>query len=143
MLILGIDPGGTTGVALLSINDKKASIEDAYNCKDIMEKRFRDLLAKADHIVCEDFKVRPGKARSGAFDYSNMHTPKVIGSIETLAKLLDKVVVLQQPAIKPMGYGFAHMKYVAKKQGTHYQDAACHAMYFAVKNGLCMPSKLL
>lgn len=143
LLILGIDPGRTTGLALLSINEKKATLVEALESKDLTAIDYNWLLKKADHIVCEDFKVRPLKARKGNFDWSNMETPKIIGSIQTLSKLLEKTVILQQPSLKPMGYGFAHLHYTAGKKGLHIQDAAAHAMYFAVKNNLCLPSKLL
>lgn len=143
MLILGIDPGGTTGIALLSIKDKKATLVEALESKDLSFIENNWLLIKADHIICEDFKVRPDMARKGSFDYNNMQTPQIIGSIKTLARLLEKEVVLQQPAIKPIGYGFAHLVYKAGKKGLHIQDAAAHAMYYAVKHNLCQPSKLL
>lgn len=143
LLILGIDPGGTTGLALLSIENKKATLVEASESKDVSAIEYNWLLSKADHIIVEDFKVRPAKAKKGDFNWSSMETPKIIGSIQTLVKLLEKEVVLQQPSIKPMGYGYAHLKYVPGKKGLHIQDAAAHAMFFAVKNGLCLPSKLL
>lgn len=142
LLILGIDPGRTTGLALLSINEKRATLVEAQESKDMTAIEYNWLLVKADYIICEDFKVRPMKARKGNFDWSDMETPRVLGSIRTLSKLLGKDVVLQQPTIKPMGYGFAHLHYIAGKKGLHIEDAAAHAMYFAVKNNLCLPSKL-
>jgi hypothetical protein len=63
-----------------------------------------------------------------------MITPQVIGSLTTLCKALErKAPVKQQPSIKPVGYAFAGMKYLAGKQGTHWQDALAHAVYYAVK----------
>jgi hypothetical protein len=143
--ILGIDPGKTTGLAVIIIDleTKKARIDHAGVSTDITAIEYRDLIENADVIVVEDFKVRPNKAKGGSFDWSPMETPKVIGSIQTLAALIEKKVVLQQPTVKPMGYGFANMKYVKGKPGTHIQDAAAHAMYYAVRHKLCLPSKLL
>jgi len=141
--ILGIDPGRTTGLAVLIIENKKATLDAAWTSDDLTAIEYNDFLKAADIIVVEDFKVRPGKAKAGSFDWSQMETPKIIGSIQTLAALIGKSVVLQQPTIKPMGYGFAHMIYVKGKPGTHIQDAAAHAMYYAVKHSLCSPSKLL
>jgi hypothetical protein len=143
--ILGIDPGKTTGLAVIIIDleTKKARIDHAGVSMDITAIEYRDLIENADVIVVEDFKVRPNKAKGGSFDWSPMETPKVIGSIQTLAALIEKKVVLQQPTVKPMGYGFANMKYVKGKPGTHIQDAAAHAMYYAVRHKLCLPSKLL
>jgi hypothetical protein len=143
--ILGIDPGKTTGLAVILIDPetKKARIDHAGVSMDLTAIEYKDLLDAADYIIVEDFKVRPGKAKSGSFDWSPMETPKIIGSIQTLAALIGKKVVLQQPTIKPMGYGFANMNYVKGKPGTHFQDAAAHAMYFAVKQKLALPGKLL
>jgi len=145
MKILGIDPGKTTGLAMIEINPetKKPRLIEARACMDVSGIEYNDWLKEADHIVVEDFKVRPQKAERGSFNWSQMETPKIIGSIQTLAKLLGKTIVLQQPSVKPMGYGYAHMVYVKGKQGTHIQDAAAHAMFFAVKKKLCLPSKLL
>jgi len=143
--ILGIDPGKTTGLVVLLINEetKKATLDKAWTSGDLTAIEYNDDLKLADYIVVEDFKVRPGKAQKGSFDWSPMETPKLIGSIQTLAALLGKKVILQQPTIKPMGYGFARMLYKKGKPGTHVQDAAAHAMYYAVRHNLCLPSKLL
>ena len=143
--ILGIDPGKTTGLVVLLIDEekKKATLDKAWTSTDLTGIEYNDDLKLADYIIVEDFKVRPGKAKGGSFDWSPMETPKLIGSIQTLAALLGKKVVLQQPTIKPMGYGFAHILYVKGKPGTHIQDAAAHAMYFAVRHKLALPGKLL
>lgn len=143
ILVLGIDPGESTGLALISITEKRPTLVEALVSKDTSAIEYNWLLKKADHIVVEDFKLRPREATQGDFNWSQMTTPKIIGSIQTLAKLLGKEVVLQQPSIKPMGYGYAMMKYTKGKKGTHYQDAAAHAMYYSVKNGLALPSTLL
>ena len=145
MNILGIDPGKTTGLAVIIVNPetKKARIDHAGVSMDVSAIEYYDLLKAADFIIVEDFKVRPNKAKTGSFDWSQMETPKIIGSLQTLAALIGKKVILQQPTVKPMGYGFAHMTYVKGKPGTHFQDAAAHAMYYAVKHNLANPSKLL
>lgn len=142
-LYLGIDPGGTTGLALISVNNKIPTLVEVLESKDVKGIEFNWLIKKADLLIVENFKVRPAKARKGNFDWSDMETPRVIGSIQTLAQLSDKTVVLQEPSIKPMGYGYAHMKYVPGKKGLHIQDAAAHAMYYLVKNALALPAVLL
>lgn len=141
--ILGIDPGESTGLALISVTEKRPTLVEALVSKDLTGIDYNYLLQKATYVVVEDFKVRPRKAKEGAFDWQDMKTPQVIGSIKTLAKLLGKKVILQQPSIKPVGYGYAHLKYVPGKKGKHIEDAAAHAMYFGVVNKICLPSKLL
>lgn len=144
IIVLGIDPGNSTGIAVIEIDDdKKPKLREAWVSLDQTAIEYRNLIEEADYIIVEDFKVRPAKARSGSFDWSNMITPKIIGSIQTLAILAGKQVVLQQPTVKPLGYGFAQMKYVKGKPGTHTADAAAHALFYAVRHNLCSPSKLL
>jgi len=142
--ILGIDPGRNTGLAFIFIDDnKKPRLDRARVSKDLTAVEYNDWINEADYIVVEDFLVRPAKAKVGSFDWSPMETPKVIGSITTLANLAGKTIHLQQPTIKPVGYGFAQVKYQKGKKGLHIQDAAAHAMYFAVKQNLALPGKLL
>ena len=140
---LGIDPGGTTGLALVSVNDKKPTLVEVMASKDLTTKEYQWLLKKADLLIIENFRLRPKNARDGSFDWSDMETPKIIGAIEMWAQLNDKVLVKQEPSIKPMGYGYCHMKYVKGKKGLHIQDAAAHAMFYLVTNNLSLPSKLL
>jgi len=62
-----------------------------------------------------------------------MEPVRVIGLIQGVAEMEDRKFVLQEPAIKPMGFGWAGLKYVPGKKGTHSQDAVAHAVYYAVK----------
>lgn len=110
-----ITPTGQVGV------DKNESVDS-----------IRELIKEADVVVVEDFLVRPKKARRGAFDYSNMVAPRVIGKIEEICAVQGKTLVKQQSSLKPPAYGFAGMKYVKGKQGQHWQDAFAHACYYAV-----------
>lgn len=142
MKILGVDPGKHSGVAMLEIKNKRAKLTEAYVELNVGSEKFRSLIEQATYVVVEDFKVRPGKARQGAFDWDQMETPKIIGKIELLADELGKKIILQQPSVKPVGYGYAGMKYVPGKSGMHVFDAAAHALFYLVKNDLSLPSKL-
>ena len=140
---LGIDPGGTTGLALVSVTDKKPTLVEVLASKDLTTIEYQWLLKKADLIITENFRLRPKNARDGSFDWSDMETPKIIGKLEMWAQLNDKTLVKQEPSIKPMGYGYCQMKYVKGKKGLHIQDAAAHAMFYLVTKNLALPSKLL
>jgi hypothetical protein len=134
--ILGVDPGKNTGYALVTVDgrdiqptgtvgvDRNESIQ---SIQDIVKDRLVDIL------VVEDFKVRPGMARGGKFDYSDMVAPRVIGKLELLAELSGLEIVKQQASLKPPAYGFAGLKYSPGKKGTHWQDAFAHAVYYCVK----------
>lgn len=134
MKILGIDPGGTTGYSLIEVRDKEIVPLAFGECKDKLLLKLVPHLQAADVIVYENFLLRPGMARSGAFDWKSNITEQVIGSLKTLAALHGKEVAKpQEPAQKPVGYGFANLKYVPGKKGTHWQDAHAHAVFYAVK----------
>lgn len=140
MNVLGIDPGGSTGLALIRVEDKVAKLVHVQKSKDPTLKDARKLFEEADVIVCEDWKTRPAKAKQGAFNYSSMPTARMIGAIEVLSE--GKMFVLQQAAIKPVGYGFAnlHEKYKkVPKSEEHVLDAIAHAMYYLVSRKLARP----
>ena len=138
-IILGIDPGGTTGLASISVEGRKIKLIGTRSSRDPTCLDFLDLIEEADVIVCENFLNRPGMTRSGSFDWSSNLTSQVIGSLKTLAALQKKEFVLQEPAIKPVGYGFANLKYQAGKKGTHQKDALAHAVYYAVARLHALP----
>lgn len=137
--ILAIDPGGTTGWAFVKLQDRKCTLLHFGKTKDPMLKELHPFLEKADVFVVEDFHIRPDKARNGAFDWDRMETPKVIGAAEMLADLKDVPLVLQPPSIKPVGYGFAGMKYRKGARGKHTEDAIAHAAYYAVRRLGALP----
>ena len=139
MLILGIDPGKTTGLALISVEGKKISLFGTRESRDQTCLDYFDWIKESNVVVCENFLNRPAKTKSGAFDWSNNLTSQIIGSIKTLAALEEKVFHLQEPAIKPVGYGFANLKYVAGKSGTHQKDALAHAVFYAVTKLHALP----
>lgn len=132
MLILGLDPGGTTGWALLELERKKFSLQDWGHDKDTSMAGQEENIRKADLVIVEDFLVDPKHARRGAFDRDRMIAPQVIGSIKTLCRVLDTPYHLQPNSVKPVGYGYINKKYVKGKQGMHKWDALAHAAYYAV-----------
>lgn len=132
MLILGVDPGKTTGFGLVQLEEKKLQLlgvresrsEDLLDCKTWFE--------ETDVVVCEAWLTRPNEARRGGFDWGVMYAAERLGSARTLASLYECKFVLQQPSQKPIGYAWANLKYVPGKSGTHQQDATAHAVYHAV-----------
>jgi predicted RNase H-like nuclease (RuvC/YqgF family) len=140
MKLIGVDPGKTTGWACISIEDKTISLGLFGETKDMTLVELQPQLEEADVIVYEDWLTRPKHLQRDAFDWDPMYAPRVIGSLKTLCRILGKTeVVVQQPSIKPVGYGFANLQYKAGKKGTHWQDALAHATYYVVKSGLAKP----
>jgi hypothetical protein len=140
MKYLGIDPGGTTGLALIEVVDKKMNILKLLKSKDPKLNDVRGLFDEADLVVCEDWRTRPREAQKGAFDYSPMNTVKLIGVIEERCLTLKKELVLQQPAIKPIGYSYANLNYKKGKQGMHIYDAVAHVAFYLVTHQLARPA---
>ena len=139
MIILGVDPGKTTGLAMIQVEEKKISLLATRESKDTTALDFLDWIQQSDVVVVESFYVRPKKARTGAFDWDQMIAPQVIGSVTTLTKSQGKVLQMQPPGIKPVGYGYSNQKYVKNKKGLHQQDAVAHAVYYAVHRLHALP----
>ncbi len=143
MRILGVDPGKKTGLAIIEATKYEsckfvwATVSDDPTGYD-----YTELIESVDVIVVENFRVRPGKARQGAFDWDPMIASQVIGALQLLGRQLKKPLHLQDASLKPMGYGWSNQKYVAGKKGTHSQDALAHAVYWAVKNGHALPVRV-
>ena len=133
MLILGLDPGKTTGWGILELKDKKLSVHSFGQTKDMTMMEIKSQFELADIIVYEGWWTRPNKAKTGAFDWNKMEAPRAIGSILTMCAILEKPPKAeQQSAIKPVGYGFLGMKYKKGRQGVHDLDALAHAGFYAV-----------
>lgn len=131
-IILGLDPGKKTGYALITVTHRNIRPGEFGEEGNGDVNIIAELIKLADVVVCEDFKLRPDKARRGVFDYSSMIAPQVIGKIELLCGMTKTVLAKQQPSVKPVAYGFAGLNYTKGKKGTHWQDAYCHAVYYAV-----------
>jgi hypothetical protein len=140
MKVLGLDPGGTTGWASVEAQKKRLAVLRMGTSRDATLADLDELFKEADVIVVEDFKVRPKMAVQGKFNWNSMDTTRIIGAAQTLARIHKKKFVLQQPAVKPMGYGYAGLKYVPGKKGTHAQDAIAHACFFLVTKHYASPA---
>lgn len=133
-LILGIDPGKNSGYCVVRLTDRKIEPTGEFGVdKNESVAEITKLINKCDIVVCEDFLIRPDKARKGNFDYNNMVAPRVIGKIELLCEMSGTKLAKQPASVKPPAYGFSNQKYVPGKKGQHWQDAYAHACYYAVK----------
>lgn len=89
-----------------------------------------------DILIVENYLIRPPKMTRGkkwSHDWNKGSTMRIIGSLQTVADLHDLFFQLQEPSIKPVGYGWAGLVYVKGKQGTHIPDACAHLAYFLYK----------
>lgn len=141
VLLLGIDPGKTTGWAQATLgDDREIKPINFGDSTDPTGLELLEMIKESDHIIVESFLIDPRYARSGAFDYDDMIAPQVIGAIKTLAAQVGKGIVMQPSSVKPVGYGFLGKKYKKGKKGMHRWDALAHIYYFAVKNLRALPN---
>lgn len=96
--ILSLDPGGTTGVAVISYDDNSLELEDHFQVKGGLQ-GFIDWFKDVNYdefviIVCESFTLRPGVF--GA----DLSPTYVIGALEGMA--IGKDIAYQEPKLKPL-----------------------------------------
>lgn len=124
-----VDPGKTTGWARFyngTLNMVgEVEFEDTWNW-------LRDL--SPDLFVVEDYIIRPGSIQGGYnHQWNRGHALQIIGAIKYHATVEHCEMVLQQPAIKPLGYKFMGGEYVKGKKGQHMKDAVAHGFYYLSK----------
>lgn len=140
MIVLGIDPGLTSGFALWD-SEKQAWL-NAGEIKlareiQLFKSSFADWLFAQqglDVIVVENYIQRPNfmaKNKETPHElWTKQTTAKLIGMVHMMGRFLEIPVVEQEPSIKPVGYGVAQIKYVPGKKSTHITDAMAHARYY-------------
>lgn len=137
MIILGIDPGKTTGWATLAIdNTRKAKMTSFGESKELLLTDIHHLFQACEVVVFEEFWIDPKKTFSRT---PQMEVIQVIGVVKALAAQFSKPCHGQRNMIKPAGYGYLGLKYVKGAKGKHSQDALAHAMFYAVTQKLALP----
>lgn len=143
MIVIGFDPGYTTGVAEFYCDNKLAFPTGQYQWK------YPDLLSELDNlgdhlvatdkiiVVIEDFKLLPHKAQRLA-GTGFEQTIEAIGAIKSFAHQHKAEVVMQSPRIKPIAQQWTQVKPVGAHKNSHWVDAYNHAKYYMIKNNLDM-----
>lgn len=149
--ILGIDPGKTTGAVLIQPNEdgKRYEVLIADNIRQVDFHKWVNSWNQVDSpwqigvVACENFILRP-KSKQGKYDripweqmWLKLETSELIGSVKFRCHQLKLPLAMQEPSIKPTGYGHAGLEY---KKGqhtlhTHLTDATAHAVYL-MRTGL-------
>jgi hypothetical protein len=99
--VLGIDPGGTTGLSLYigeelgrgTVKQAQMHTSDVY--RDAMQLWMYLKAAKPKIVVCEDYRVYGWKTQQHA--WADLHTPRLIGALEFMCSSM-KVPVVKQGA---------------------------------------------
>lgn len=142
MIYYGFDPGKTTGVVALNVVEKKAMpamLPTEMNEDELHEFLSNHLLLPATFIV-EGFWLEPYKDPKNRLAWDPMLASQMIGMIKFAAKTNRIEIVTQKNSDKPVGYGFANLKYVPGKKATHWQDAMAHVYFYLVKNQIAFPA---
>lgn len=129
MKLLAFDPGKTTGWALF-VDNKLTSVGEV-GFLDIANFIFN---MEADMVIVENYRVFSPKIKKG---YTNMwSTPvsvEILGMIKMICAQKKIPIKIQEPSIKPIGYGFINKEYVKDKKGMHIFDAIAHGAFYLVK----------
>ena len=128
---LAIDPGKANGVCGYDAKYYVLFMMTVHADDIVM---FLDQFDTIDKCIMESYAVYPNKVKDHI--YSDLETPRVIGRIESWAKL-KKVELIRQPAhIKPTGYKWIGEKPLPKSDiMNHSLDGHVHFMYWAVLRG--------
>ena len=138
MVIIGIDPGVTTGIA--GFNTDTGRFQFGYEFTNMDTKNGQERLEKFfDHLpvdvvfVCEDFRLYPRKAQQLSWD--QLVPAQVIGMVRVLVGE-DPLYFQSASAIKkhPMTQDVTLGQLGAGEFGRHAKDAARHAVLWAYKN---------
>jgi hypothetical protein len=123
--ILAVDPGSTTGYAVIEEGQvatfgSPTGQDEIWQWYEWIEDQYFDV------FVIEDFRIRPGVN----FSWSQLFPIQVIGALKYLAWKKGAEIVIQQASIKPAAYGQIGLKYEKGKQGMHIKDAVAHGMWW-------------
>lgn len=123
--ILGVDPGHTTGWAILN---EDGHLEDYGQVHLKRLNEFLDGLSNIGVFVMENFKIRPGVN----FSWSEMDTIQILGMFKYRAHQLGAEVVLQEPASYRVGAKWAGKKIPRDHSVSHQVIAYAHAVFYSV-----------
>jgi len=135
MIVLGIDPGITTGFAYMDAQAprvyKVLEAGTAQGYKGIW--RLLDL--QADIYVVENFTLWPALAVKVSHDDPELLTTRYIGAITSALMQADKTLVFQQPQMKKACPDFMLREFGLWKSSSHQtpheRDAMRHVIVYA------------
>lgn len=130
-LILAIDPGKSSGLALLSTN---GDLQWAWNyTEDDLLNYLKNLpTGLILHVVMENFITYRHKASK--MTGSKQEAAKTIGMVQTWAKLNDLPVTMQMANVIPIAERWSKVKPIGDHSKTHWTYAYNHGFYWLVTN---------
>ena len=139
-LVLGVDPGHTTGWVVLDIatgvplkREQTTGNEATSDFLYQLSHEFPDTAYELTAIVMEDYKIFAHKAKQHIG--SNVPAAQVIGIVEHQARQW-RVPVVKQPAnILPMAQKLTGVTMPSNHSKSHWVSAYLHACFYLIKNG--------
>lgn len=136
--VIALDPGTTTGFAVFILG--KVAIFGEIKKDDIFSRIDKQI---PDVWVIENYRVRPYSFKGKQTKtWDNPFALQVIGAVRAHGQRNKTPVIIQEPAIKPIGYGYLNMPYVKGKKNVHHLDAISHGAYYFVKEEGVTPTWL-
>jgi len=128
MIIVGIDPGGTTGICIVTVNpDEDPTIIgiEATNSSGVANIIF---CHEPDLVVIEDYIIGPRASVRQTHD-----AIEIIGVVEYICSEINIPVIRQSPSILSRARKFVKRDVHSSR---HVKSAYAHIIYYLVKNEL-------
>lgn len=135
---LAIDPGADTGWARFKDDTPQTMgiVEFSLGTDEDLLWGFLSKNMDIDVLVIENWRNRPvGMTKGHAGTWSENTESQIIGACRFACWEYKIEFVTQDSSIKPVGYGYAGMKYVKNKKGMHKEDAIAHGYYWWMEVG--------
>jgi hypothetical protein len=142
MIIVGIDPGGTTGIAVIDTESYEVELSEMGPGKH--HRKLYNFLrqgAQPDVIACEQFDYRIKKSKGTEMPGINLISKEYIGVVELYAQTCSLATLVMQSSSQGGG-GYKHSGfwkndklkaiglYKAPEGRQHMADALRHALYW-------------
>lgn len=140
MRLLSIDPGTHTGWAEIDSDHDPMVLNFGTTDSDIEFFQLLDTgkFNDVDHVVFEDYKIRPSNLNKGwSHEWNSGPALQIIGAIKLWCFDYSIFYKAQQASIKPAAAGITGLPYKKGKANMHHIDAMLHGLYFLVKEGIC------
>ena len=127
--VLSLDPGGTTGGAVIHYGPNSAPyIVEAFQIPSGLEGFLAwhaDFKTQIDEIACEDFVLRP------SVKFPDLSPVRIIGALEAIYHRTTIPITYQSPSIKPLCSDevLKRIGFYQKGKG-HANDAIRHAIIY-------------